>query len=277
MSIEPGTAGFRFLETGAASAAFNMGLDEAILESVASGEQAPTLRLYAWKPAAVSIGYFQGAKDEVDLARCASLGIDVVRRLTGGGAVYHADELTYSVVVPESHPLARGEILDSYRAICSGIILGLARLGVVAEFAPLNDIVSGGKKLSGNAQTRKKGCILQHGTVLLSVDPEDMFRLLLVPDEKLKGKLIADVRARVTSVSALLGRKVGYNEVMPAIRQGFFEAFGLCAPVPSGSAPAGSAPAGLGPAVSAVGDEELRRARIHAAERFSNEAWTLKR
>jgi len=252
-------AEFRFLETGAHAAAFNMGLDEAVLESVSSGAEPPTVRLYAWKPRAVSIGYFQGVRDEVDLARCAELGVDVVRRLTGGGAVFHADELTYSVVVPDTHPLARGEILESYRSLSAGVIAGLAELGVAAEFAPLNDIVSGGKKLSGNAQTRRLGCVLQHGTVLLGVDPEAMFTVLLVPNEKLKGKLIADVKARVSSVSAMLGRTVGYEEAMPAFARGFGAALG-----------------GLG-TLSQPSGAELDRARLHAAERFSSETWTFRR
>jgi len=250
---------FRFLETGANSAAFNMGLDEAILESVATQAQPPTLRLYAWKPRAVSIGYFQGARDEVDLEHCASLGVDVVRRLTGGGAVFHADELTYSIVVPDAHPLVRGEILESYRSLCAGVIAGLAGLGVTAEFAPLNDIVSGGKKLSGNAQTRRRGCVLQHGTVLLGVDLEAMFNVLLVPNEKLKGKLIEDVKARVSSVSDILGRIVGYGEAVPAFAGGFSSALG-----------------GLGPR-SLPAEAELARARVLAHERFASPEWTFKR
>jgi lipoate-protein ligase A len=218
-------AEFRYLETGFNDAGFNMGLDEAVLESVSAGGP-PTLRLYAWRPRAVSIGYFQGARDEVDLARCAELGVDVVRRLTGGGAVYHADELTYSVVLPESHELARGGLLESYRVLSAGVVAGLAELGVEASFAPLNDIVSGGRKLSGNAQTRRRGCVLQHGTVLLSVDPEAMFSVLLVPSEKLKGKLIEDVKARVASVSSILGRPVGYEEALGAFETGFRASLG---------------------------------------------------
>jgi lipoate-protein ligase A len=101
--------------------------------------------------------------------------------------------------------------------------------------------------------------VLQHGTVLLSVDPDAMFRLLLVPSEKLKGKLIEDVRARVSSVSAILGRPVGYAEVVPAFERGFAEAFGGLATRSEPSA------------------EELVRARAHAAERFASDAWTLKR
>lgn len=252
-------AEFRFLETGANPAAFNMGLDEAILESVSAHEQPPTLRLYAWKPRAVSIGYFQGARDEVDLEHCAELGVDVVRRLTGGGAVFHANELTYSIVMPDTHPLAHGEILDSYRSICAGVIAGLASLDVAAEFAPLNDIVSGGKKLSGNAQTRRRGCVLQHGTVLLGVDLETMFNVLLVPNEKLKGKLIEDVKARVSSVSDILGRIVCYDEAVPAFVSGFSSALG-----------------GLNPC-SLPSEAELARAKVLAAERFSSSEWTFKR
>jgi len=251
---------FRYIETGSNPAAFNMGLDEAILESVASGAEPPTLRLYAWNPSDVSVGYFQGVRDEVDLARCAELGVDVVRRLTGGGAVFHASELTYSVVVPESHRLARGGILESYRAVCAGVIAGLAELGIVSSFAPLNDIVGAdGKKLSGNAQTRKRGCLLQHGTVLLGVDLDAMFTVLRVPNEKLKGRLIEDVRARVSSVSSTLGRETGYAEVVPAFERGFAAAFG-----------------GLGER-SVPSGAEMARARVLASERFASDEWTFRR
>lgn len=250
---------FRYLETGANPAAFNMGLDEAILESVSSGAEPPTLRLYAWKPSAVSIGYFQGVRDEVDLDRCAELGVDVVRRLTGGGAVFHAAELTYSVVVPDKHPLAAGGIMESYRAICAGVIGGLAVLGIAAEFAPLNDVVAAGKKLSGNAQTRKLGCLLQHGTVLLGVDLDTMFTVLRVPNEKLKGKLIEDVRARVSSVSDMSGRTVGYDEAVRAFERGFASALG-----------------GLGER-STPSSTELDRARTLAVERFANKSWIFRR
>jgi len=249
---------FRYLETGFGSAAFNMGLDEAVLASVAAGAP-PTLRLYAWRPRAVSLGYFQGLEDEVDAERCAALGVDVVRRLTGGGAVYHADELTYSVVVPEGHPLAQGSILESYRALSAGVVAGLRRLGVEASFEPLNDICAGGKKLSGNAQTRRLGCVLQHGTVLLAVNPEEMFSVLRVPSEKLKGRLIEDVKARVGSVSAMLGRPVDYAEALEPFRDGFAEAL-----------------EGLGPREEPEPDE-LRRADESAASRFGSRDWTARR
>ncbi len=115
---------FRLLETGFHRAAFNMGLDEALLRSVAEGKSLPTLRFYGWAPPAVSIGYFQGLHEEVDAAACKTAGIDVVRRITGGGAVFHHHEVTYSIVLPLSHPLARPNILDSYRLLLGGIIEG---------------------------------------------------------------------------------------------------------------------------------------------------------
>lgn len=252
----------RFLSTGESPAAFNMGFDEAMLGAVASGSSEPCLRLYAWEPRAVSIGYFQGLRDEVDEARCRELGVDVVRRLTGGGAVFHADEITYSLIVPDSDPLAAGSILDTYRTICAGIVEGLAELGLAAEFAPLNDIVvrtadGASKKLSGNAQTRRKGCLLQHGTVLLGLDAAAMFSVLRVPKEKLAGR--TDAAARVSSVSDTLGRRVGYDEAAAALEAGFARGLGA---VLRDSEPS--------PA-------ELAEAKKWASERYASEAWTGKR
>ena len=250
---------FRYLQTGYGPATFNMGLDEAVLQSVATGLAAPTLRLYAWKPRAVSIGYFQGLHEEVDVQACSERGVDVVRRITGGGAVFHAAELTYSLVVPIGHPVVAGDILASYRSICAGVVAGCAALGVAAEFVPLNDIVSGGKKISGNAQTRKQGCVLQHGTVILSVDVDEMFMLLKVPSEKMKGKLIEDVKARVTSLSAATGKSLVFEDVVPAFRDGFASALGV----------------ELEPG-QPIGTELALAAQL-GAEKFGSPAWTAKR
>jgi lipoate-protein ligase A len=250
---------FRLLRTGAGTAAFNMGLDEAVLESVASGSAEPTLRFYSWTPPAVTIGYFQGMEEEIDIAACARNGIDAVRRLTGGGAVLHQHEITYSVILPESHPLADPVILRSYERLCAGIVAGLARLGVAAEFAPINDIAASGRKVSGNAQTRKLGCILQHGTVLLDLDVGLMFDILKVPAEKMRGKLVADVKARVVGLAGLLGRPVGFAEAEEALRMGFASALDL----------------DLVPAAPTAA--ELERARDLAVTRFSSREWNFRR
>ena len=165
---------WRLVVTGHNSANYNMALDEAIMK-LSHGQDAPTLRFYGWKPAAISIGYFQGMNDEVDISRCKELGVDVVRRITGGGAVFHDKELTYSFVATEESKLLPRNILDSYKKICNGVIAGLGELSLQASFVPLNDVVVAGKKISGNAQTRREKAILQHGTVLLGVDVEKMF------------------------------------------------------------------------------------------------------
>ncbi|HSV56534.1 MAG TPA: biotin/lipoate A/B protein ligase family protein [Magnetospirillaceae bacterium] len=250
---------FRLLETGRNPGAFNMGLDEAILVAVAEGRQPPTLRLYGWDPPAVTLGYFQGLEDEVDREACARLGADVVRRVTGGGAVFHDAELTYSLALPEGHPLARPGILDSYRVLCAGVVAGLAAFGLLGEFVPLNDVLVGGRKVSGNAQTRKRGCILQHGTILLDVDVERMFSLLRVPSEKVKGRLIEDVKQRVTSLRHQLGRPVDLGEAVSAFAKGFRSALGV----------------DLKP--GAPSQEELDDGRRIASEKYGTEEWTAKR
>jgi lipoate-protein ligase A len=257
----------RLLDTGAAPGCENMGVDEAILRAVAEGLSPPTLRFYRWSPPCVTVGYFQSMEAEVDLEACRAAGIDAVRRLTGGGAVFHDAEVTYSVVVPEGGPLSPPDILESYRRVCAGLVEGLAELGVDAAFSPINDIAVGGKKVSGNAQTRKSGCLLQHGTVLLDVDPERMFSLLKVPSEKLKGKLIEGAKARVTSLGAILGREVGYAEAVRALATGFARAW-----VRSPSLPEGAI---LRPGT--LSERESVEARTFASGRFSDPAWNLKR
>ncbi len=223
---------FRLLTTGLNSASYNMALDESVLEHIANGESPPTLRFYGWKPAAISIGYFQSLEEEVDLAACQKYGVDFVRRITGGGAVLHEHEITYSIHIPEKLAAELGVpmgILESYEKICGGILKSTALLGLDAQFIPLNDIIilqnGTPKKISGNAQTRKKGVILQHGTILLKVDVDKMFELLKVPDEKLKGKMIENVKQRVSSLSQALNREVSFEEALETLKKGFAEEF----------------------------------------------------
>lgn len=215
----------RLLQTGHQSAAFNMALDEVILKKVSSGECGPVLRFYGWTPAAVSIGYFQSLEEEVDLEQCAQRGVDVVRRQTGGGAVLHDQELTYSIHLPLSQNLVPDKILNSYEVICGAIIQGLAECGLQTEFAPINDILLKGKKISGNAQTRKEGVLLQHGTILMDVDVDFMFDLLKVPDEKLKGKLISSIKERVTALNQHLPHPPTFDQLAQHLLSGFQKQF----------------------------------------------------
>jgi len=191
----------------------NMALDEAIARCVWSGRSPPTLRLYGWSPSAVSIGYFQEVLEEVDLDFCRSKGIEVVRRLTGGGAVIHtAGELTYSLIAKEGDPAVPKDIQESYARICAPIVAALRRLGVDAAFRPVNDIEVHGRKVSGSAQTRRFGAVLQHGTLLLDMD-FTLLPALRVKAEKLKDKGATDVRGRVTTLKEILRRDLSKERV----------------------------------------------------------------
>ncbi|MBU0981724.1 lipoate--protein ligase family protein [Patescibacteria group bacterium] len=212
---------WRIIDLETHDAFTNMAIDEAICESVSAGGL-PTIRFYRWDPSAVSIGCFQSLKDEVDLVACKEAGVDVVRRRTGGGAVYHDfnGELTYSVIVSEKDmPLG---ITESYKEICGWIIEGLAKLGILAEFKPINDVVmtGSGQKISGNAQTRRGGVILQHGTILFEVDVRRMFSVLKVGADKISDKMIAAVEERVTSLSRVKPG-VRFEEVYEAVLEAF--------------------------------------------------------
>ncbi len=210
---------FRLLKTGHKTAFMNMAVDESILKN-----KIPTIRFYGWKPSAVSIGYFQSLKEEVDLDKCNELNVDFIRRVTGGGAVYHDKELTYSFIASEE--MVSKDILESYKEICKGVIKGLEKIGIKAEFAGINDIIAEGKKISGNAQTRKEGMVLQHGTIIMDVDVEKMFSLLKVPDEKIRDKLIANVKERVTSIKHVIG-EVDFDKLSEKMAEGFKEALNL--------------------------------------------------
>ena len=220
---------WRLLDTGLNDAFYNMALDEAIVIARSKNLVPNTIRFFRWSPSAVSIGYFQSMEEEVDIKACDEMGIDYIRRRTGGGAVYHdtEGELTYSIIVDENHRLISRDFQETYRTLCSGLVLGLRQLGVPAEFKPINDIVARGKKISGNAQTRGMSIVHQHGTILRKVDPALMFKVLKVPSEKIRDKLIRSVEERVTSINDVLGRDVSFRELKDALIEGFEDSFGI--------------------------------------------------
>lgn len=123
-------AEWRLLKTGFADGATNMAIDEAILLAVAEGKAPPTLRFYGWEPPCLSIGYSQ-SMGEVDVDRCRKAGIGLVRRPTGGRAILHADELTYSVVAPQTEPRVAGGVIESYRRLSLGLVAGLRALSLI--------------------------------------------------------------------------------------------------------------------------------------------------
>jgi lipoate-protein ligase A len=211
---------WRFLPHGPQDAATNMAIDEAILL-----HGRPTVRLYTWQPSALSIGYFQGIHEEVDVAACERAGVDIVRRISGGGAVYHDEhgEVTYSLVAPVE--LLPATVPESCAVICSALVTGLKTLNLDAAFSPLNDVVVNGKKISGSAQTRRNNTVLQHGTVLVDLDVHRMFSLLRVSQTKLADKAIDQASKRVTSIRHELGKSVTFETLTTALREGFAEVF----------------------------------------------------
>ncbi|HVQ00944.1 MAG TPA: biotin/lipoate A/B protein ligase family protein [Candidatus Thermoplasmatota archaeon] len=250
---------WRLILSGGNTAYVNMAVDRAILVAHSGGKVPPTVRFYRWVPPAISIGYFQNLQEEIDIDSCKKHGVDYVRRITGGGAVFHDDELTYSIVIAESHPSIPKNILSSYGRVCNALILGLQQLGIHATYAPINDIIVDGKKISGNAQTRKMSTILQHGTILLDVNVDTMFSLLKVPNEKLKDKMITDVKQRVTSVRHILGSEVPFDTVATAMKKGFEDEFRVTL------------------VEGALTKEEALLAKKYEAEYFSTFQWNHRR
>jgi lipoate-protein ligase A len=218
---------WRLLPMRIDDASLSMAIDEALLKLNSEGKSPNTVRFWRWLPSTVSIGCFQSAGLEVDFGAARRHGIDVVRRITGGGAVFHDQEgeLTYSVVCGQE--CMPDDIIESYELICGGIIGGFRRLGLQAEFKAINDVQVDGKKISGSAQTRRWGSVLQHGTVLVDPDVRLMFELLKVSPEKISDKFISSVYERVTTVVLELGRKPGFEEVRVAMRDGFADALGV--------------------------------------------------
>ena len=192
---------WRLLITPPARGAWNMAVDESILETMGSGAVLPTLRLYAWEPACLSLGYAQPVTD-VDLPRLHARGWEMVRRPTGGRAVLHTDELTYSVIAPLNEPRVAGTVLESYRRLAQALVQALNLLSlpvqvnenssaphakatnpVCFEVPSAYEITVGGKKLVGSAQARRKAGVLQHGSLPLAGDLTRIIQVLTFPDE----------------------------------------------------------------------------------------------
>ena len=246
---------WRLIIDKARDAYTNMAIDLALTKL----NKIPTLRLYQWDPAAVSIGYFQSLKEEVDIQKCDQLGIDYVRRVTGGGAVFHDKELTYSFTIDEKNKFVPENIKEFYEIICAAIINELKEINIDADYVPLNDLVVNGKKISGCAQTRKFKKILQHGTLLMDVDVDKMFSVLKVPDEKIKDKLIKNVKERVTSLNKESDKKVNFRDLCKVLKKGFEDYFHIKFKK------------------SEFSSEELDLAEKIRKEKFSKKSWNFKR
>lgn len=227
--------------------AWNMAVDEAILETVGRAEALPTLRLYAWSPPCLSLGYAQPLSD-VDLEALAALEWDIVRRPTGGRAILHTDELTYSVIGPPNDPRLANGVLESYQNLSRALLCSLTSLGINAESVEMNqrteaeepshevkknqnpvcfevpsnfEITLGGKKLIGSAQARRKEGVLQHGTLPLYGDHTRIIQVLRFTDEDARQRARFRLLERATTVRLGTGRELEWERAAESIAEAF--------------------------------------------------------
>lgn len=211
---------------------WNMALDEAILSSVIKKSVPNTLRFYKWKPSTASIGRNQSLGDEINITFAKKNGFNIVRRITGGGAVFHDEirELTYSIVcsIKSLEVLGAKKVIDQFEIITQGIISGLMIYGLKPEKDIIHcpAILLDGKKFSGNAQVRRKGYILQHGTILLDIDPELMYSVLKTPENVGKSRMVRSVRAKCIGIKNQI-ENYDEQKLIDSLERGFQKALGI--------------------------------------------------
>ncbi|MCI2898435.1 lipoate--protein ligase family protein [Staphylococcus hominis] len=238
------TETWNFINTGSHDPYYNMAMDEALLNFVSRGEIDPVVRFYTWNPATLSVGYFQRLKKEIDIDKVKEKGFGLVRRQTGGRGVLHDKELTYSVIVPESHPNMPSTITEAYRVISEGLLEGFKLLGFDAYFAiprskeereklkqPRSavcfdapswyELVVEGRKIAGSAQTRQKGVILQHGSLLQDVDIDELFDMFIFKNDRLKEKMKKAFVDKAVAINDISDRHISIEEMEKAFEEGF--------------------------------------------------------
>ena len=280
---------WRLLNTGYADGPTNMAVDEAILTCHAQGLTPPTLRFYGWQPSCLSIGVFQSVQREVDISECCSRGVGLVRRPTGGRAIFHASEVTYSLVANSNHPFVKGSISESYRRISGALAAGLHLLGADVRIAPRvsdtrrayrnekcadggwiktpacfdtpsdYELIVDGRKLVGSAQVRKRGAVLQHGSIMLDVDVASLVAILRLKTDVSAENQARMLSTRMTCLKEVLGREVAYQEVTESLMRGFQENASVVL-VPSD-----------------LTEEERVLARQLREEKYLNEMWNFRR
>jgi lipoate-protein ligase A len=262
----PPAAVWRWIIDGSASAAWNMAVDEALLDGAALGSPLvpPTLRLYGWRPAALSLGSRQPLIEAALPRRAADQGVDLVRRPTGGGAVFHDRERTYAVIGRLAVPPFQSGVVANYGRIAAALAQALRALGVAVdlpdearaarriagvcfESLSAHEIAVRGRKLVGSAQLRRRGAFLQHGSIPLALDVARM--------ERAWGHAVE--RERLTDLETVLGREIPGEEIDRELRRAFASAFG-----------ARLEPSSLTPA-------ERARAERYVDAKYARNEWTI--
>ena len=238
------TETWNFINTGSKDPYYNMAMDEALLNFVSRGEIDPVIRFYTWNPATLSIGYFQRLQKEIDIDKVKEKGFGLVRRQTGGRGVLHDKELTYSVIVPESHPNMPSTVTEAYRVISQGLLEGFKNLGFNTYFAvpktpevrqklkqPRSsvcfdapswyELVVEGRKIAGSAQTRQKGVILQHGSILQDIDIDELFDMFIYKNERLKLKMKEAFVEKAVAINDISDKHITISQMEEAFEKGF--------------------------------------------------------
>jgi lipoate-protein ligase A len=266
---------WRLLITPPARGAWNMALDESILEHIGRGESLPTLRLYAWAPACLSLGHAQPIAD-VDMIRLKERGWEVVRRATGGRAILHTDELTYSVIAPNDEPSVTGSVLESYNRLAQALLLAVKNLElpvemkegkangnstpnpVCFEVPSAYEITVDGKKLIGSAQARKKEGVLQHGSLPLTGDLTRICQTLVFENESARVDASTRLLERAATVESALGREISWETAA----QAFVHAF--------------EAQLGLSFETGDLSESESKRTNELVKEKYDHPSWTMR-
>ncbi len=231
----------RLVSTPPSRGSWNMAVDEALLASCASGESCPVLRFYQWDPPCLSLGFFQDANKEVDFEGLKETGTDLVRRATGGKAVLHDNELTYSVIIRQED--LPGSVLDTYRELSNALVEGLRTLGLSAKVAALEhgvtsrdarfrqaacftapswyEVTVGDAKVIGSAQHRKDGVILQHGSIPFAFDASKLVRCLKTSSAAAAERLVSMLKAKASGIWELLNEEVPRDVVEDHMIRGF--------------------------------------------------------
>lgn len=235
---------WRLLHTSPSTGAWNMAVDESILEHIYRGASKPTLRLYSWNPPCLSLGHAQSFKD-VDIERLRAHGWEVVRRVTGGRAILHTDELTYSVTGSAEEPVLAGGVLESYNRLARALLYAVQSLSVPVEMKEhvghassmtnpvcfevpsTYEITVDGKKLIGSAQARKKEGVLQHGSLPLTGDLTRICDALIFESESARQTAKARLLARATTVESVLGVEAAWERAAQAFVRGFEAELGI--------------------------------------------------
>ena len=237
---------YRFIETNGNNGAMNMALDEALLISASTHQELPALRLFSWDPPTLSLGYAQKSTD-VNRIQLKENGWDLVRRPTGGRAILHTDELTYSIAAPIDDPVMAGSLLESYQRISRALLKALNILGIVARGdstysstkspgsvdpicfeVPSNyEITVNGKKLIGSAQARKNGGVLQHGSLPLNGDLTRITQVLNYSHEEKRKKAITGLLEHAGTIQSLTGKNISLEQAQQAFISAFSTELGL--------------------------------------------------